>query len=168
MATGESSVYNLPYPNAGDAVNVHGDVRQLVEKLEVVLPPLGLGYFQIQVINTGGESLPAGTPVYSTGYTTKATVSKALPETEKPILGLLKNDTPSGLDGIVVVAGVLTGINTSAFQDGDVLYVGQLGGLSSTQFGGAVGIVAQAASSGTIIVEAKGNGTWGSLKAGLS
>lgn len=168
MATGESSVYDLPYPNATDSVNVHGDIKQLVDKLEVVLPPLGLSYFQINVTNNSGESLPAGTPVYITGHTTNTTVAKALPETTDPILGLIKYTTANNADGIVVVAGVLDGINTSSFADGDILYVGESGGLSNVQYGGAVAVVVHAASSGIIIVEAKGNGTWGSLKAGMA
>jgi acetyl-CoA acetyltransferase len=37
-----------------------------------------LSQFQIQVKNTGGSTLAAGTPVFATGYTTTTTVSKAL------------------------------------------------------------------------------------------
>lgn len=168
MATGESLVYDLPYPNATDAVNVHGDIKQLVDKLEIVLPPLGLGYFQTEVRNESGSSISAGTPVYITGHTTKTTVDKCLPSTTQPILGLMKYDTADASDGIVVVAGVLDGVNTSSFADGDILYVGEFGGLSNTQYGGAVGIVFHAAAQGVVVVEAKGNGTWGSLKSGMA
>jgi hypothetical protein len=168
MATQQSIVYNIPYPSANDSVNVDGDIKDLVDRLEIILPPLGISYFQLPVTNVTDHNLPAGTPVYATGYTTKTTVDKSLPETTNPILGLLKHDLAQGDDGIVVVAGVLDGINTSSFSDGDVLYVGESGGLSSTQSGGAVGVVVLAASSGIIIVEAKGNGTWGALKAGLA
>jgi hypothetical protein len=62
-------------------------------------------------------------------------------------------------------------INTSGFSDGDILYAAAGGGLTSTRpatGSGAIGIVAYAASDGIIIVEAKGNGTWGALKAGLA
>lgn len=166
-----SPIYNLPYPEGSDPVNVHGDIRELVEMLEEVLPPLGVGYFQLNVINNSGEQILAGTPVYATGYTTKTTVAKALSSTTSPILGLLKETTSNNADGIVVVAGVLEGVNTSSFTAGQVLYVGESGGLSATQpanGGGAVGIVAYAAESGIVIVEAKGNGTWGALKAGLA
>ena len=171
MATGESNLYELPFPEAVDPVNVHGDIRSLVERLEVILPPLGVSYFQIQVINTSGESLAAGTPVYANGYTTKTTINKALPSTTDPILGLLKQPLASGSEGIVVVAGVMDNINTSSFSNGDVLYVGEFGGLTNVRpssGSGAVGIVAHAAASGIIIVEAKGNGTWGALKDGLA
>lgn len=171
MATGQSDNYELPFPLVSDSVNVHGDIRQLVEKLELILPLFGVGYFQINVINTSGEDLPAGTPVYATGFTTKTTISKALPNTTSPILGLLKTALNDTEEGVCVVAGVLDGLNTSAFADGDVLYVGETGGLTSSRpagGSGAVGIVAHSATNGIIIVEAKGNGTWGALRDGLA
>ena len=166
-----STEYSIPYPEGTDPVNVHGDIRSLVERLEVVLPPLGVSYFQIQVLNDSGSTLAAGTPVYATGYTTKTTIAKSLPSTTNPILGLTKTSIANGSDGIVVVAGVMENINTSGFSNGDVLYIGSSGGLTATRpttGSGAVGIVAHAAAEGIIIVEAKGNGTWGALKSGLA
>ncbi len=171
MATGNSQVYSIPYPLSSDSVNVHGDVQSLVERLEVILPPLGVSYFQIQVLNNSGVALTAGTPVYATGYTTKTTIAKSLPSTSNPILGLTKTSIADDAEGIVVVAGVMENINTSGFSNGDVLYVGTTGGLTNVRpegGSGAVGIVAHAASEGIIIVEAKGNGTWGALKSGLA
>lgn len=173
MATGNTNdgLFELPFPVASDPVNVHGDMEALARRLLLILPPLGLSQFQLAVLNDSGYTLPAGTPVYATGYSTessKTTVDKALPTTESPILGLTKTSIASGSEGIVVVAGVMENINTSSFQNGDTLYVGTHGGLSDTPTGGAVGIVAHASSSGIIIVEAKGNGTWGALKNGLA
>jgi hypothetical protein len=171
MATGntDDGLFNLPFPKASDPVNVHTDIHDLVRRLLVILPPLGLSQFQLGVLNNSGEFLPAGTPVYATGYNNKTTIAKALPTTTKPILGLTKTSIASGSDGIVVVAGVLENINlSSGYSAGDVLYVGSSGGLSNTPNGGAVGIVAHADENGVIIVEAKGNGTWGALKAGLA
>jgi hypothetical protein len=168
MATTNDGVLNLPFPESTDPVNVHGDIKALADRLKVVLPPLGISAFQISVINDSGETLPAGTPVYANGYTTTTTVDKCLPTTSAPILGLLKQSLTDGQLGICVVAGVMENINTSAFTNGDVLYVGSEGGLSDLATHGAVGIVAHAAVDGIIIVEAKGNGTWGALKAGLS
>jgi hypothetical protein len=84
-------------------------------------------------------------------------------------LGLAKTNIAIGVNGIVVVSGILENVNTSSFSAGDILYAGEFGGLTAEQdAGGAVGIVAHAAASGLIIVEAKGNGTWGALKAGLA
>lgn len=171
MAEGRSESLELPYPLPEDYVNVHGDIRQLVEKLEVILPPLGVSYFQIQIKNNSGSDLEAGYPLVATGFSTKTTVRAALPDDTSPILGLAKTDIPNGTDGIAVVAGVMESINTSGFTTGDILYVAESGGLTATRpanGSGAVGVVAHAAVDGIIIVEAKGNGTWGALKAGLA
>jgi hypothetical protein len=168
MATTNDGVFNLPFPESTDPVNVHGDIKALADRLRIVLPPLGISAFQISVINDSGETLPAGTPVFANGYSTTTTVDKCLPTTPEPILGLLKQSLTDGQSGICVVAGVMENINTSGFSDGDVLYVGSEGGLSNLATHGAVGIVAHASANGIIIVEAKGNGTWGALKAGLS
>ena len=168
MATTNDGIFNLPFPESTDPVNVHGDIKALADRLKVVLPPLGISAFQISVINSSGETLPAGTPVYANGYSTTTTVDKCLPSTSSPILGLLKQELEDEEQGICVVAGVMENINTSSFSNGDVLYVGSEGGLSDVAANGAVGIVAHAAADGIIIVEAKGNGTWGALKAGLS
>ena len=168
MATTNDGIFNLPFPQSTDPVNVHGDIKALADRLKIVLPPLGISAFQISVINDSGETLPAGTPVFANGYSTTTTVDKCLPTTPSPILGLLKQELQDGAQGICVVAGVMENINTSAFANGDVLYVGSEGGLSDLATHGAVGIVAHAAVDGIIIVEAKGNGTWGALKAGLS
>ena len=173
MATGntDDGLFDLPFPIAADPVNVHEDIESLARRLMVILPPLGLSQFQLGILNNSGENLPAGTPVYATGHTTKTTIAKALPLTESPILGLLKTPVANGSDGIAVVAGVMENINTSGFENGDVLYVGTSGGLTNvrpTGGSGAVGVVAHASNTGVIIVEAKGNGTWGALKDGLS
>jgi hypothetical protein len=167
MATGESSGYDLPYPISEDPVNVHGDIRQLVEKLEAVLPLAS--YSQVRVINDTETDILAGDPVYVTGYSFATTVARATSSTTQPILGLAKNNIPASVNGIVVVSGILENVNTSGFSTGDILYAGEFGGLTNVRdSGGAVGIVANASANGLIIVEAKGNGTWGALKAGLA
>ena len=172
MASGNTNdgLLNLPYPVSNDPVNVHGYIEALVDRLKIVLPPLGLPNFQISVINNSGINLSAGTPVYVTGYTTKTTVAKATPD-RMPILGLLKQPLQNGSEGICVVAGVMDQINTTSFTAGDVLYVSSTGGLTNSRpasGSGAVGVVAHAAVEGIIIVEAKGNGTWGALRDGLA
>jgi hypothetical protein len=167
MATGQSNSYDLPYPLAEDNVNVHGDIRQLVEKLEAVLPLSS--YSQIRVLNNSGVLISAGDPVFVTGYTSATTVSRATSSTTQPILGLAKTSIINGANGIVVVSGILENINTSGFTAGNILYAGTSGGLTTTQdIGGAVAVVAYASENGIISVDSKGNGTWGALKAGLS
>jgi hypothetical protein len=82
---------------------------------------------------------------------------------------LTKTELINGASGEVVVAGVLTNVNTSSFSVGELLYVNSSGALTTTVSGGAIGIVAVAnPTTGVIVIQAKGNGTWGALKAGLA
>ena len=182
MATTEN--WNLQYPLANDPVNVHGDFKDLATSVQIALNGIDTSIIQVSVINNSGQTLSAGTPVYATGYTTVddngpksgTTISKALPTTKSPILGLLKTSLNNNKYGVCVVAGVLQNINTSSFDNGDTLYVGETGGLVGPEVdgskpvtaGGAVGVVAHSNATGIIIVEAKGNGTWGALKNGLA
>lgn len=162
-----STSFKLPFPIATDSVDVHGDIKDLVEALVKALPTAS--YSQLEVLNSSGSTINAGDPVFVSGYSTKTTVSKATSSTTLPILGLAKSEILNNDSGIIVVSGVLSEVNTSGFTAGNILYAGSTGGLTATpDAGGAVGIVAHAASSGVIIVEAKGNGTWGALKAGLA
>jgi len=169
-----SGNFNLSYPQGTDPVNVHSDIEQLAVDVRDALDSLDLSVIQVTVINNESYTLPAGTPVYANGYTTQTLVKKALPSTNKPIFGLLKAETTTGSQGIVVVAGVLKNINlsNSMYEAGDVLYIDEDGWLTTTRptegNAVAVGVVAKPGVEGVIIVEAKGNGTWGALKDGLS
>lgn len=172
MATGQSSLYNLPYPEIDDNVNVHGDIALLATQLDTTLAGLGLSYMKLDVKNVSGETIPEATPVYVTGFNTKTTIGVSLPATTQPVLGLTKSDIANNADGIVVVSGVMPGINTSSFTAGSILYIKNGGGLTATRpsdGAAAIGVCAYSDSSnGIIVVEAKGNGTWGALKNGLA
>ena len=167
MATGESNLYDLPYPLAENPVNVHGDIQQLVERLEQVIPTAS--YSQLSVINNSNETINPGDPLYVTGYTTGTTVARAKHDTTSPILGLAKTTISNNSSGLVVVSGVVENINTSSYSAGDILYSGENGGLTNQlHHGAAVGVVVYAAENGIVSIDSKGNGTWGALKAGLS
>lgn len=177
MATGSTNIYNIPYPLADDPVNVHEDVRSLAERLEVVLPSLGLSYFFQDVRNESGSNIFKGDPVYISGYSSeqsKTLVAKSDSSNLNtfPVIGLADSNIASGTNGNVVISGILSNINTTSFNAGAVLYVDNGGGLTDTQpvsGSGAIGIVVKSDLFGTIIVgQPKGNGTWGSLKAGLA
>ena len=164
-----SNNYEMPFPLGTDPVNVHGDIKSLVTRLESVLP--SASYSQVSVVNGSGASLPAGTPVYVFDFSDSIIVKKATQLTTRPVLGLVKTAIPNNQKGIVVVSGVLENINTTAFSTGDILFVGEGGGLTNNRPSGvanAVGIVGYSSTQGVIIIDAKGNGTWGALKDGLS
>ena len=67
MASGETTLYDFPYPVASDPVNVHEDIQSLAEAIEAVLPSLGLPYHTLEVTNNTGSQITKGTPVYVSG-----------------------------------------------------------------------------------------------------
>lgn len=180
MATGRSLNYpTLKYPLASDPVNVHGDIKVLVDALNDILPPLGMTSVSSKVKNNSGVSLTAGTPVFISGSISGLpTVERYNPSSpnhspDVPILGIVQTTIPSMEEGVVVVSGVLqmnlTGI---AYAVGAKIYVDGNGNLvegrPATGPARYVAVAAVLGSQGLLIVQAKGNGTWGALKDGLS
>jgi hypothetical protein len=166
----ETTIYQIPFPLSGDAVNVHGDIKALADRLEQVLPQAS--YVDIPAKNTSGSTITPGAAVYVTGHDgTNVTVSPSTGSTTTPTLGLIRASTANNSVGVVVVAGIITGINTSSFSAGDTLFIGENGGLvnePTLSTGIAVATVIYSAVSGTIMVGTRGDGTWGALKAGLA
>ena len=177
MASGETTTYDIPYPLPTDPVDVASDIQALAERIEVILPTIGLPYHTIEVTNDSGVSINKADPVYISGFNStsgKPEISKSEADdiTTFPVIGLAQTAIGNGSDGVVVISGVFTGVNTSSYTAGDTLYVATSGGLTTTQPAAGSGVVAVVSKSdvnGTIIVGAfKGNGTWGSMKAGLA
>lgn len=175
MATGATSTYDLPYPLLTDPVNVHEDIQSLAERLELILSNVGVPFISLEVKNQSGVAIAKGDPVYITGHNVKPTVAKceSLDIDTFPIAGLAQSAIADGTDGVIIVSGVFSNLNTSAYAAGDILYVGESGGLTNvmpTTGSGAIAVVAHInASTGVIVVgSVKGNGTWGSLARGLS
>jgi hypothetical protein len=78
-----------------------------------------------------------------------------------PAFGIAKDDILNGATGTIVIAGEITGINTSSFTIGDELYVGTGGALTATKPTGTaliqkVAKVTKAAASGEILVTGAG------------
>ncbi len=179
-----TDTYGLKFPEATDSVNVHTDIKKLADSVETALHALDASNVRIKVINKTTEDISGGTPVYASTYLDGSdllgqdngrTVIKPFTSNlsdNYPLLGLTKgNIEANGGTGEVVTSGVLTypGLNTSSYVAGDVLYVNESGSLTTTVTGGAIGVVALSDSSqGVIVIQAKGNGTWGALKAGLA
>ena len=80
-----------------------------------------------QVRNTTGATLTKGTVVYISGATGQLpTVSKALATTDATsaqTLGMISADLPNNTNGNVTVIGLITNIDTSAYTDGQQLYL---------------------------------------------
>jgi len=176
MATGSTTTYGIPYPLSSDPVNVHEDIQALSEKIETLIGTVGPSYHTLEVTNSSGSSIAKGDPVYISGYgTSKPTIAKCDSDdlTTFPFVGLAQAAISNSADGVIILSGVFSGVNTNAYNVGNVLYVANNGGLTATRpatGSGAVAVVLKKnATTGILLVgQPKGNGSWGSLKAGLA
>ena len=76
MATGATANYDIPFPLSSDPVNIHEDLQDLAEQIELILPDLV--NHTIEVRNVSGASIAKATPVFVTGFNTKTTIEKLL------------------------------------------------------------------------------------------
>lgn len=95
----------------------------------------------LQVRNTSGGTLAAGTPVYATGYNTgQACIEVATADADDaakmPVIGLIEDSLANNTNGTAVVAGRLASastFDTSSFSVGAMLYVSTAGALTATK-----------------------------------
>jgi len=84
--------------------------------------------------NQTGSLIPKGSPVYQTG-TAGQTVTIGLADASDPAtmpaIGITASDIADGDTGWVLHSGRIQGIDTSAFAEGDVVYVGVGGGYTN-------------------------------------
>ena len=181
MPQASSNYPTMQYPIASDPVNVHGDFKVLVDALNNILPPLGYGAAYLDVRNTTGTAISQGIPVFISGSLSgKSLIQKYDPSSvfhnpDVPILGLVKNDIPNNSNGLVIVSGVIQMNTTGLGSAGTKIYVDNTGTLVAgrpltgpARYIAVVAIQATLAEGGMLIVQTKGNGTWGALKDGLS
>lgn len=80
-----------------------------------------------QVRNQTGATLTKGTIVYiSGGSGNKSLVSKALATsdaTSASTFGMITADIPNNQNGYVTISGIVSGLDTSAYPDGTILYL---------------------------------------------
>jgi hypothetical protein len=176
----ETLNYDIPYPTPSSPVNVAADIQSLAERIDVILPTIGLPYNTLEVSNNSGFSITKGSPVFISGFDSisgKPEVSKSQASdiTTFPVVGLTQSAIGDSSDGVIVISGVFTGIDTSSYTAGDLLYTGSSGGLTAVQpitattNSAVVAVVAKSNIDGTILVGSfRGNGSWGSMKAGLA
>ena len=168
--------FDIPYPIATDNVNIHQDLADIASRLDVILPNLGIKFFDIQVTNNTGSLIPKATPVYFSGYVDgKPTIAKTVstnPDTF-PVAGITKTLIPDDESGVVITSGIITGLNTSSFSNLDVLYVSDSGTLTNIQPTAASSAIAYVVYSHTtdgiiMLGQPKGDGTWGALRKGMA
>ena len=100
------------------------------------------GPIYVHIKNTETTTLPAGTPVYATGFvdstygtTNYVEVKKALANNPAKMtaIGITKQSIAAGGNGDCVVIGEALGVDTSTFSLNQELWVAPTGGLVGTQ-----------------------------------
>lgn len=91
----------------------------------------------IQVRNESGGTLTKGTPIYISGYNVGLNiilVDKADSDGSgtMPAIGLMEEDLANNISGECVLEGRISGIDTSSFSAGDILYISTTAGVLTT------------------------------------
>lgn len=94
---------------------------------------LQIGQEQRALIHNGtGSTLTDGQVVYVTGSTGQlpsvALASNTLESTSSVTFGVVTETIPHGSDGFVTISGMVNGLNTLAFNEGDAIYLGATAG----------------------------------------
>lgn len=125
----------------------NGNLRIFARAGNSLIEPEGPG-LSIEVKNSSGtETIPAGTPIYVTGYDVIGKVAKVLPSKNgvvetMPSVGVTKELIAPGARGYAVFLGRIENLNTASLpgslgggvaDEGRVLYVGTSGGLTFTR-----------------------------------
>lgn len=90
----------------------------------------------VEVRNQSGGTLAKGTPVHATGATgdvadviaARADTASAMPATY-----VLNEEIADGDNGQAIISGTISGVDTSSFSPGDVIYVGETGGFTNVK-----------------------------------
>ncbi len=88
------------------------------------------------VKNGNGTTLPKGTPVFASGSVGNQSIviaADAGDPTRMPATYVLNQELAPGAEGLGIVIGFINGVDTSAFNAGDVIYVGVGGGFTNVQ-----------------------------------
>ena len=90
----------------------------------------------ITVRNVSGGEIPKGTPLFVTDSGTSSTVVGVIPADASdhdlmPATAIAAETIPNNQNGIGLIDGLITGVPTSAFQNGDEVYVAVGGGFTN-------------------------------------
>jgi len=87
-----------------------------------------------EATNQTGSTILKGTPVYQTGTSGNAMIvapADASSPVTMPAVGVLEQDLAAGATGFVIHMGRISGVDTSAFNAGDIIYVAAGGGYTN-------------------------------------
>ena len=96
------------------------------------------------VKNKSGVTLLKGTPVHassSVGNLAEVIAASASVASTMPATFVLNQDLANDAEGLAVVTGFINGVDTSAFSEGDVVYVGANGGYTNVKPTGSSNLI---------------------------
>ena len=90
------------------------------------------------VRNDEGTALPKGTPVYQIGnvgnsWTISVGAADAADPNKMPAIGILAQDLEPSITGDMIVLGEIRDVNTSSFNESDLVYVAPGGGYTNVK-----------------------------------
>ena len=86
--------------------------------------------------NGTGSTILKGTPVYQTGTAgnfMEIAPANASSASTMPAVGVLGEDLTAGSEGALIVMGRISGVSTSGFSEGDIIYVASGGGYTNVR-----------------------------------
>jgi len=90
----------------------------------------------VTVRNVSGGTLPKGTPVHAndvTGEVADVIAADASNSSAMPCTYVLNEEIDNNQQGIAILTGTITGVDTSSFSPGDVVYVAAGGGFTNVK-----------------------------------
>jgi hypothetical protein len=151
VLSGSVTLNNITWPTVegdnGDIIYTNGAGVLTFDKTKVYAP----------VKNVSGGTLFKGTPVHassSVGNTNEVIAASASVASTMPATFVLAQNLAVGEEGLGIVTGFLNGVNTSAFKEGQIVYVGANGGYTNIKPSGSnliqnLGIVTKVAVNGS-------------------
>ena len=125
-------------------------------------------YIEVAVKNVSGGTLTKGTPVHQTGtagQSAEVIAARADTAGAMPAVGVLNETLADQAEGYMIITGRIQNVDTSAFNEGDVIYVAATGGYTNVKPSGEgnitqnLGIVTKVnASSGAGVIYGSGRG----------
>ena len=88
------------------------------------------------VKNISGVTLQKGTPVHATGTSgnsSEVIAASASVASTMPATYVLNETLADDAEGLALITGYLNGVDTSAFGEGDIIYVGESGGYTNVK-----------------------------------
>lgn len=134
VLSGSVTLNDITYPTTdgdnGDIIYTNGAGVLTFDKTKVFAP----------VKNVSGGTLYKGTPVHassSVGNANEVIAASASVALTMPATFVLAQDLADEEEGLGIVTGFLNGVDTSAFEEGQVVYVGENGGYTNVKPSGS-------------------------------